>query len=358
MTARLTHIDLLRVALTAGVIATHAIITYGGPGSWFIQDGELPSVLEAVATVPIVFGALFGMGAFFFVAGAFIPGSLDRRGPRRFAVSRLHRLGWPLLVFVLVVVPLTHWVAHAVAGPPRSFGTVVTEQLRELNPGPLWFVWVLLLFSLLAVPVLRALPPARPVVLRPALLVRCGVFIAVASFSFRVFFPLDSEQIGGAKLWQWGQCIGLFVLGIVAGRQGWLTEIPATVRRASGWAALAAGATVITSIAIAGVEAEEFQGGWHWQSALLAVCEGVLCVSVTMLLVDLFRGVTGGEPLIRGAYGAYILQTPVLVGLTIILYGVAWPAAAKLAVVLPLALVACFGLALLLLRVPLLRRVL
>jgi len=30
---RLAHIDLLRVALTVGVIATHATITYGGPGS-------------------------------------------------------------------------------------------------------------------------------------------------------------------------------------------------------------------------------------------------------------------------------------------------------------------------------------
>jgi peptidoglycan/LPS O-acetylase OafA/YrhL len=358
VTARLTHIDLLRVALTAGVIATHAIITYGGPGSWFIRDGELPSALEAVATLPIAFGALFGMGAFFFIAGAFLPGSLDRRGPRRFVVSRLNRLGWPLLVFVLVVVPLTHWAVRAVTGTPRSFGTVVTEQLRELDPGPLWFVWVLLLFSLLAVPVLRSLPPARPVPLRPALLVWCGVAIAVASFAFRVFFPLDSEQIGGAKLWQWGQCAGLFVLGIVAGRQGWLTAIPATVRRAAGWAALAAGITVVASIAITGVEAEEFRGGRHWQSALLATCEGVLCVSVTLLLVDLFRGVTGGEPLIRGAYGAYLLQTPVLVGLTIMLYGVAWPAAAKLAVVLPVAVAACFALALLLLRVPGLRRVL
>ncbi|GIF26085.1 hypothetical protein BJ973_003354 [Actinoplanes tereljensis] len=358
MTERLTHIDLLRVALTAGVIATHAIITYGGPGSWFIQDGEMPSALEAVATVPIVFGALFGMGAFFFVAGAFVPGSLERRGPRRFVTSRLSRLGWPLLVFVLVVVPLTHWVASVVAGPPRSFGAVVTEQLRELNPGPLWFVWVLLLFSLLAVPVLGSLPAASPAALRPALLVWFAVFIAVASFFFRAFFPLDSEQIGGAKLWQWGQCIGLFMLGVVAGRQGWLTAIPGAVRRVCGWAALVAAGMVGTAIAIAGVEAEEFQGDWHWQSGLLAVCEGVLCVSVTVLLVDLFRGVSGGEPLIRGAYGAYILQTPVLVGLSLVLLAVPWPSAAKLAMVLPVAIALCFGLALLLLRIPGFRRVL
>lgn len=60
---RLAPIDLLRVALTMGVIATHAVITYGGPGSWFYHEGELPDGVRVAVTIPIAFGALFGMGA-------------------------------------------------------------------------------------------------------------------------------------------------------------------------------------------------------------------------------------------------------------------------------------------------------
>ncbi len=72
---RLTQIDMLRVALTVGVIVTHTVITYGGPGSWFYHEGELPPVAQALVSIPIAIGALFGMGAFFFIAGAFLPAS-------------------------------------------------------------------------------------------------------------------------------------------------------------------------------------------------------------------------------------------------------------------------------------------
>ncbi|MFF5288094.1 acyltransferase family protein [Paractinoplanes globisporus] len=356
---RLAHIDLLRVALTVGVIATHATITYGGPGTWFYQEGALPDGVRIAVSIPIAFGALFGMGAFFFVAGAFLPGSLSRKGPRRFVAGRALRLGLPLLAFVLVVVPIVVWTVHAVAGPPRTFGQIVTDQLTELDPGPLWFVWVLLLFS--TVVAVLPLRPATPGPLRPSLLVACGAFIAVASFLFRVFCRVDSYQIGAAHMWQWGQCIGLFALGVVAGRQGWLPAIPATIRRTCAGLALAGLICVAAVIALMGDDLDPAGGGWHWQSALIAILEGVICVSATIVLADLFRGVRTGrfpDSLIRSAYGAYILQTPVLVALALVLRGVPMPNAAKLAIVLPAALAASFGLTLLLLRIRPLARVL
>jgi peptidoglycan/LPS O-acetylase OafA/YrhL len=310
-------------------------------------------------TIPLAFGALFGMGAFFFVAGAFLPGSLARKGTRRFIADRALRLGLPLLVFVLVVVPVVVWTVHAVAGPPSSFGGVVSDQLRELDPGPLWFVWVLLVFS--TVVALIPLPPAAPRPLRPRLLIVGGAFIAVASFLFRLPFHIDSYQIGAAHVWQWGQCIGLFALGIVAGREGWIPSIPPAIRRACAWLALIGLFGVVAFLIVLGDNTDPAGGGRHWQSAVVALLEGLISVTATIVLVDLFRPVRPGRAtnaLIRSAYGAYLLQTPVLVGLTLALRQVPLPTTAKLLIVLPAAIAGSFALALLFLRIRPVARVL
>ena len=54
----------------------------------------------------ILLFAVFVMALFFLVAGLLTPGSLDRKGPGRFARDRLVRLGIPLAAFTLVLWPL------------------------------------------------------------------------------------------------------------------------------------------------------------------------------------------------------------------------------------------------------------
>jgi fucose 4-O-acetylase-like acetyltransferase len=46
------------------------------------------------------------MGVLFLISGYVSPGSLDRKGPRRFVTDRLIRLGIPLLVFFFVLNPI------------------------------------------------------------------------------------------------------------------------------------------------------------------------------------------------------------------------------------------------------------
>jgi len=77
-------------------------------------------------------------------------------------------------------------------------------------------------------------------------------------------------------------------------------------------------------------------------------------VTATIVLVDLVRPVHLGQTttaLIRSAYGAYLVQTPALVGLALALRPVPLPTTAKLLIVLPAAIAASFALALLLLRI-------
>jgi hypothetical protein len=63
---------------------------------------------------------------------------------------------------------------------------------------------------------------------------------------------------------------------------------------------------------------DAFKGGWHWEAAGLAVCEGGISVGVSLLAVDWARRhvVAHGEferCLAESAFGAFVAQGPVLV---------------------------------------------
>jgi glucans biosynthesis protein C len=358
---RLVSIDRLRLALTVGVIASHAVITYAGNGSWFYHEGRLPPMVETAVAFPLALGSLFAMGTFFFLAGAFLPPALERHGSAVLLRERSLRLGVPVLAFVLVVVPLVKWWASTQDGPYESPAAAWTAQLHQLDAGPCWFVWVLLVFTAASIPALSRLGPAVRRAPRARLLVGCGLLVAAASFTLRIRFPIDSYQPGAAHVWQWGQCTGLFLLGLLAGRQGWLTTIPARIRKGCiGVVVVGVLATVGLLIAFAD-DLDPLGGGLHWQSLLVAVVEGAMSVSCAVVLVTLFgNGSPGrrGTAVARLAYGAYLAQTPVLVGVALALRGVPLPTTVKLVVLLPLAVLISFAAAAKLRRVPGLRTLL
>ncbi|GLL08111.1 acyltransferase family protein [Dactylosporangium matsuzakiense] len=359
--ARQAGIDRLRVALTVGVIATHAVITYAADGSWFYHEGRLPAAVDTLAGIPLALGALFGMGTFFFLAGAFLPASLARHGQAALLRERALRLGVPTVVFVLLLVPAVEWWVAAAQRWPSGPGAIWAAQLRQLDAGPLWFVWVLLLFTAVSVPILARLRPAAGRPLSTGLLAGVAGAVAVVSFLLRIWFPIDSFQPGAAHLWQWGQCAGLFVLGLLAGRHGWLDAIPARIRRACIALTVLGSVATIALIAAFADDLDPLGGGLHWQSAVVATIEGLMSVSATIVLISLFRpGPPGplGATLTASAYGAYLLQTPVLVGIALALRHLPLPSLAKLAILMPAAVLVSFAGAALLRHVPKLRPVL
>jgi hypothetical protein len=345
--ARLGHVDDLKIVLTAGVITAHAAITYGAEGSWFYtEDG--PEWL----TVPLALGAIFGMGLFFFIAGALTPASIARKGVWRFLADRWVRLGIPFAVFVLLVVPAVQWWVDG--GSARAAWDL---QLDDLDSGPLWFVGVLLLFSTIAAPFVRPAPPSQ---LRAHTLVLTALAVFVISFLARLRWEIDSSQVFAAHLWQWGQCIALFWLGVDAGRRGWFTSIPRDLRRRCIPIGLATGVLVAVLIGAAG-ETDPFAGGWGWQAIVAPATEGIICVCAAIVLTDVFRGRRRGPlsvELARDAYGAFILQAPVLVGLALALRDSSLPQLARFAIVATLGVTLSFAAAALLRRLPGLRRIL
>jgi len=152
---RLSYLDNLRVVLTALVVLHHAAVTYSHIPLWYYY--EAPH--DGSATALDVFLALnqaYFMGFFFLIAGYFTPGALDRKGAGRFARDRLVRLGIPLLLFVIVVRAVVGIPGWSVSGLPYA-----EYYVLSWDPGPTWFLEVLLVFSLVYA-LVRRLRPDSP----------------------------------------------------------------------------------------------------------------------------------------------------------------------------------------------------
>lgn len=350
----MSQVDNLRTLMVAWVIGAHALMGYLAVGGWAydeVNEVSFTPTAELVITALIGPSGLFVIGAFFFVSGLFTPESVARKGRRAFAFDRLVRLGLPWAVSALVVWPLSVWLAYRVAGHDVTPWALVVERSPLLDSGALWFALVLLIYS-----VGYALWPryATGAGLDGYVLVSAAAGIAAASFLTRLVFPARSGQPGDLHLWQWPQCLGMFLLGIAAARSGWARALPDRLFRTSG---VVAGVTVVlvpvTALTLGITEAasgvDEFLGGWHWQAALTAAVEGVLVVFGSVWLLGFAqRRFTWTGPLAtacaRGAFPAFVVQGPVLVLLALAQRPLAVPAEVKGPLLVVVALATSFWL--------------
>lgn len=356
--SRLAYLDNLKTLLIGGIIAAHALMGYAGFGSWTYQDIQevtLSPVVETVFVVALMsLGALFLMALFFLISGLLTEDSLGRKGPSRFVSDRLLRLGIPFVAYTLLVWPL---VEYAVLGPfqHRGFWTSVTDADPVLDNGPMWFVGVLLFFSLGLVTLRRLLPPPASTgrELRWRRLVLLWVVVGSSTFLVRLAFPADSSQPLNLHLWGWPEYVALFVLGVVAARRGWLRPVPYGLARRCGIAtivAMLATAAIVLSAEPLGLTEDAYFGGWRLTAFLAAMVEGVIAVSAPVwVLAFAQRHLNGTGRLRRAAarssYAAFMLQGPVLVALALALRPIDVVGDVKALLVATLGIVGSFVLA-------------
>lgn len=367
---RVAYLDNLKLLLVAVIIAGHGALAYGDlENAWPYQDiqevqlAEVSSVTLSAVVIPAV---LFAMGLFFLLSGLVTPGSVARKGPWTFTRDRLIRLGVPLLVWTLVLWPGAIWASHLAAGDTYSFWTELTNDEPILDTGPMWFVAVLLAYSL-AYAAWRSWrrrratgddvrsAPDRSAPVSGRTLVALAAGISVATVLVRLVFPIASNQIGQSHLWQWPQFVTMFGLGIVAAQRGWLDPVPDRIRRGCGFAALGgvvAWGVLGATVAATGVDGDVmFDPGFHWAPLTLAALEGPLALGASVWLLGLAQRRLNRRPgplgraLVRSAYGAFLLQGVVLIALMIALRPVGVPAEIKALAVAGLGVAGSFGLA-------------
>jgi peptidoglycan/LPS O-acetylase OafA/YrhL len=369
---RVLWLDNLKVGLIGLIIAIHAVLSYVGSDEWWtyadVQETTLAPATEVVFAV--VFGpfGLFLIALLFLVAGLMSEPSMRRKGPRRFARDRALRLGVPFLVVVGLVWPvLTYALYHPLGAAPGSFWAELT-----VDTGTLWFVGVLLIFSLgyAAVVALRGLPerpwPAGGIATRHLLLLVAAV--GALTFVVRLVLPLGAEDPTDLNLWEWPACLGLFAVGVLAAPHGWAREVPSEVRRHARVLALiglAAAAGLYAAVAALDVDPATLLGGPTVAAAAFVTVEATLTVFGSMWLLGLAQAhldrplLPHGAALARAAYGAFLVQGPVLIGLALLLRPLDVPAEVKALTLVATGVAASFGVAhLVVTRVPVLSRVL
>ncbi|MBP8534568.1 acyltransferase family protein [Streptomyces sp. MK37H] len=357
--ARLPWLDHLRIAVTVLVVVHHAAQPYGPDDWWYVQSHPRS---DALATLSALDGT-FAMSLFFFVSAYFVPSSYQRHGVWAFAKGRLRRLGIPLVVGALTIVPglMYAYYVHYRGYQPISYAHYFTDVYLGVGDKPddwsgpswpdlqfahLWFVQNLLVYSMLyllcrqAARLLRSGPhTSRPTrVPGHGALVLLTLALATATFAVRLRYRLDTWvpfldfiQVEPARL---PLQAGYFVLGVLAHRFGWLERFPAR----SGWIWLVGGLVGAVVLFVVGPHAACFAtGGASWQSALWALYESGLCVALCTGLLTLFRelrmapGPVSRE-LSAGAYTVYIVHLPIVVAVQFALVGLpalgAWAATA------------------------------
>ncbi|MBP7705928.1 MAG: acyltransferase [Candidatus Aminicenantes bacterium] len=352
---RRAYLDNLKTFLVAGVITGHVLITYADIGSWAYREPSTNKAFIIPAAFYVAVGSMFAMGLFFLIAGLLVPRALARKGPAGFLRDRLVRLGPPFLAFLLVVFPVVRWMGD---GRGRSLAWFFRDQLKELDPGPLWFVLALLIFSA-GYAACRVVRPARtsPRPWRASLLFGLAAGIAAATFAVRLRFPIDSHQIFVLHVWQWPQCVGLFALGIACAENGWLDPVPDRLRRWAGGTALSGAGMIVAAILLNMKNTDPLGGGMNWPAAVIAAGEGITATGSSVWLLGLFqRRFDGAGPLARAlgraAFGAYVVQAPVAVAIARLAQPLPVAPELKFLFVAPAAVAGSFGLAWLLTKVP------
>lgn len=361
---RLLYIDNLRILLTTLVILHHLSIGYGAPGNnVYIEEGEISTVSTILMTLFVAINQSFFMGFFFMISSYFTPGSYDRKGPGPYVLDRLKRLGIPLLFYIIVLDPLLKFVLARYRGYLGSLGQFLPLHLQStldrkaLGVGPLWFVAVLLIFSL--VYVLWRLVFRQPVATPPSegkapsnwAIAGFAVALGLLTFVVRIWRPVGLEFVLlGIQFAHFAQYIVLFIVGIIAYRRNWFSAL--TVAQAKVWLGIVVllillfPALLVAAGALEG-NADVAMGGLHWQSLVYSVWEQFMCMAIVVTLLVWFRTKFNrqgslAQKMSAAAYAAYIFHRPAITLLALALVSIRLDLALKFVLVAPLAVALSF----------------
>jgi surface polysaccharide O-acyltransferase-like enzyme len=289
----------------------------------------------------------------------------------------LVRLGIPLLVYSWIISPLT-WVVitYVTQGQILPWWQYLPGVRFEgiIGAGPLWFVEVLLIFSVVYVVwrrLFRPNAPTPPVEIDSRFpsskaIVLFAVFLAGVTFLIRLWVPMGwNFSPLNLQFPFFVQYIALFVVGLIAYRRNWLASLSdATGKR---WLAVAIVLIMLfIPMALVGgaMESDEpFRGGLYWQSMAYALWESFVCVGMCIGLTYLFRRHLNrqgrlGKFLSPNAYTAYIVHAPIITFTALALRHVEVYPLLKLGLAVLIALPLCFVLSHLIRRLPYTDRVL
>ncbi|WP_344944983.1 acyltransferase [Sphaerisporangium flaviroseum] len=167
---RRPELDAIRTLVVLGLVFFHSSLVFDTRDDFYVKNAETTEVTTIFAGL----GGVWAMPMLFLISGLGAWHSLRRRSPGGFAAERLLRLGVPLVFAIVTIIPVPQWLRLR-ADPayhesylrflPRFFDVhwdlsqfPFVLQGEYFEAGHLWFIVLLLAFSLMLAPVVRWFP--------------------------------------------------------------------------------------------------------------------------------------------------------------------------------------------------------
>jgi hypothetical protein len=345
--ARNLSFDRARTFLTLVVLLHHAVIPYThfghtDPTSFFGFD------MIVLATDS------FFMAMFFFLSGLFVWPGIARKGPPNYLSDRLLRIGLPFLVCAFTIIPLAYY-AHSLRNQPEIGFAAFWWRTITVGPwpsGPIWFLWVLLSFDLVACLLYRLSPATLDPINRLSLHSRRrpAVFFVVMLAVTAAFYIPGRIHFGAANWFEFGPLsvqhgrvmlyASYFFFGAGIGARyldrGLLAADSRMARVSWDWMVLALVPYGLLWGLIA-IKREILGNPEHlpaWYEGLYAVCFTVFSVAVLFLILAWFlrfsrSGNSLLDPMQADAYGMFLVHYPIALWLQYWLFDYELPAIVK-----------------------------
>jgi surface polysaccharide O-acyltransferase-like enzyme len=355
-TGRIVALDRARTFITLLVVIHHSVVN-------FTHFGNGDRMRWLGFDLVVLINDSFFMAFMFLISGLFVHDSLTRRGAAEYLRRRAWRLGVPLLVAIFVLIPIAYYASFLRYHPPGTtdfnffhyWGHMITTG--PWPSGQSWFLWVLLVFDVVA----AAIWTMAPKILSFGQLIFAlrdrpmTAFVAFMIVSVVSYLPLD--LVFGSGAWfepghypfpiQTSRILlypAYFLtgvgIGVISLRVGILAEDGELAKRWPTWLALA---VLFLGLILLLVYAhhnwiENFSNPALWwrtsYATMFAMFSAAMAFTVASTSLRLSRSslwlLDAMQP---SAYGIFLLHNMFIIWLQYVVYDPAWPAGVKAAIV-------------------------
>ena len=363
-------LDRARTFLTLVVLLHHAVIPY----TYFGHTD--PKFFIGFDMIVLATDSFF-MAMFFFLTGLFVWPGLTRKGPLDQLRDRLIRLGLPFVICAFTVIPIAYYAISLRQHPEVGFSEFwwTTITVGPWPSGPVWFLWVLLSFDVVASLVFLASPKALDPINRLSLQGRDDparfflVMLAVTAvlyipgrihfgpgswFEFGPFSVQHGRVLLYASYFFFGAGIGL------ANLNGGLLAADGRLAKSSwGWVAV----SLIPYCGMWGMIyiKRQILGNPvqlpHWYEGIYGLFFAWFSIAIMFTILAYFlrfkrEGWSILDPMQPDAFGMFLVHYPIALWLQYWMFDYDWPAIAKALIAFVLTVLLSWGATNLLRKIP------
>lgn len=155
---RTVWVDHMRSFVTVLVVAHHAALAYTTFSKFDTEryiNSTHPVVDKSrwvVLDVLVGYNDVFFMSLMFLISGLFVYKAIIKKGKLRFFKDRLWRLGIPFILAELLIIPVAYLPAYYQVHHHFNISDFIYDYMvNQYWPvGPPWFLWLLLVFNIVA----------------------------------------------------------------------------------------------------------------------------------------------------------------------------------------------------------------